>query len=122
MRSRARTARSQAEPKKAASMRCFSSKLHARARIFEAGLNAAQARNSPEWDSMRTVSPASPPPLAMAESNTQGWRRSSERSLPSFKRIVFIGYIVEAWSWRDDGVVELRSPMCGRGIAADGDV
>jgi hypothetical protein len=33
------------------------------------GLNAAQARNWPSCDSTRTVSPLSPPPLAMAIQN-----------------------------------------------------
>jgi hypothetical protein len=77
--------------KNAASIRRLSSKLQTRARIFEAGLKAAQARNCPAWDSTRTVSPASPPPRAMADSKIQGWRLSSERSLPSRNRMVFIG-------------------------------
>src|SRR5450830_1409580 len=76
--------------KKEASMRCASSKLQTRARILELGLNAAQPRNWPPWLSTRTVSPASPPPLAIAPSKIQGWRRSNERSLPSLSRIVFI--------------------------------
>ncbi len=71
-------------------MRCASSKLHTRARMRELGLNAAQARNWPSCDSTRTVSPLSPPPLAMADSKIQGWRRKSERSLPGRRRRVFI--------------------------------
>ena len=71
-------------------MRCASSKLHTRARMRDCGLNAAQARNWPSCDSTRTVSPLSPPPLAMALSKIQGWRRCSERSLPGLSRIVFI--------------------------------
>ncbi len=62
----------------------------------DAGLNAAQARNCPSCDSTRTVSPLSPPPLAMADSNIQGWRRCSERSLPCLKSKRFHPRIVQA--------------------------
>src|ERR1035437_9076031 len=79
---------------RAASMRWFSSKLQARARILDSGLKAAQARNSPACDSTRTVSPASAPPLAMADSKIQGCRRNRERSLPSRNRMVFMPPIV----------------------------
>jgi hypothetical protein len=79
--------------KKAASMRWASSKLQTRARILDAGLKAAQPRNWPAWLSTRTVSPASPPPLAMAPSKIQGWRRSKERSLPSRNRIIFMALL-----------------------------
>jgi len=72
-------------------MRWAESKLQARARILEAGLNAAQARNCPSADSTRTVSPGSPPPLAMADSKIQGWWRCRERSLPARSRMVFMG-------------------------------
>jgi len=92
----ARTELAQAAIKKLASMRCFSSKLQTRARILELGLNAAQPRNCPSAESTRTVSPLSPPPLAMADSKIQGWPRSSERSLPARSRMVFMGAIV-AW-------------------------
>ncbi len=101
-RARARIARAQAPAMKAASMRCPSSKLQARARMPDAGLKAAQHRNWPAADSTRTVSPASPPPRATAESNIQGWRRSSERSRPSFKRIVFMAVLSRACG-RGDG-------------------
>ena len=74
-------------------MRCASSKLQTRARIFELGLKAAQAKNLPSWDSTRTVSPLSAPPLAIADSKIQGWRRCRERSLPSRSRIVFMNPI-----------------------------
>src|ERR1035437_6918333 len=87
------TAHALAALKKAVSMRCLSSKLQTRARIFDAGLNAAQARKSPSNDSTRTVSPASAPPPAIADSKIHGWWRNSERSLPALKRIVFIGRI-----------------------------
>ena len=46
--------------------------------------------NVPAWDSTRTVSPGSAAPLAIADSKIQGWRRCSERSLPSRKRMVFM--------------------------------
>src|SRR3954469_3030220 len=71
-------------------MRWLSSKLQQRARMRDAGLNAAHARKAPSWESMRTVSPGSPPPLAMADSKTQGWRRCKERSLPGRKRTDFM--------------------------------
>ena len=86
-------------------MRCASSKLHTRARMRDAGLNAAQAKNCPSCDSTRTVSPLSPLPLAMALSKIQGWRRYSERSFPSLSRIVFI-----------PGIVRLRSPSTLRTV------
>ena len=76
--------------KKAASMRCASSKLQIRARILELGLKAAQPKKLPLWLSTRTVSPESAPPLAIALSNIHEWLRSAERSLPSLSRIVFI--------------------------------
>jgi GTP-binding protein len=53
--------------------------------------------NRDSIDSTRTVSPASAAPRAMADSKIQGWRRSSERSLPSFKRSVFMSRIVGAF-------------------------
>src|SRR3954468_21051675 len=87
---RARTAPFTAAWKNAGSMRWASSKLQQRARMREAGLKAAQARNAPSCDSIRTVSPASPPPLAMADSKIQGWRRCKERSLPGRKRTDFM--------------------------------
>jgi hypothetical protein len=77
--------------KKVASMRWFSSKLQTLARILDAGLQAAHPKNCPLADSTRTVSPPSPDPLAMADSNIQGWRRSNERSFPSRNRMVFMG-------------------------------
>ena len=55
-----------------------------------------------------------PPPLAMAESKIQGWRRSSERSLPSFSRIVFMRPIVRPV------VRAMRRWACQRTIAAQG--
>ena len=58
-------------------MRCFLSKLQTRARILELGLYAAHAKNWPSADSTRTVSPLSPPPLAIADSNIHGWWRFS---------------------------------------------
>src|SRR5450830_1037193 len=99
--------------KKEASMRCASSKLQTRARILEAGLNAAQARNWPSADSTRTVSPASAAPLAMADSKSHGWRRKSERSLPAFNWIVFMARIVgpnEAGLFRSLGA----APGCAK--------
>ena len=75
------------------SMRSASLKLQTRARIFEVGLNAAQPKNWPSWLSTRTVSPGSPAPVAMAPSKIQGWRRSKDRSLPSFSRIDFMGLL-----------------------------
>ena len=66
-------------------MRSASSKLQARRRIDESGLYAAQARKRPSLSSTRTVSPASALPPATLPSKTQGWRRSSERSLPGAK-------------------------------------
>jgi len=70
-------ARLSEHPNGATAMRALSESgapaaLQARARIFECGLKAAQARKRPSSASMRTVSPASPPPLAMADSKTQG--------------------------------------------------
>ena len=69
---RAAMARRTVVSKKAASMRWASSKLQARTRMRDAGLKAAQHKNRPSWPSTRTVSPASAPPLATADSNTQG--------------------------------------------------
>ena len=89
------TERATAASKNAASMRCFSSKLQALARILETGLKAAQAKNWPSADSTRTVSPLSAPPRATAPSNTQGWRRNKERSLPGLRRIDFMGSATE---------------------------
>src|SRR5437764_183782 len=57
---------------------------------------------SPATQPVRSASPSRPRelasdrsysfarPLAIAESKIHGWRRKSERSLPSFKRMVFI--------------------------------
>src|SRR6478736_6256424 len=89
-RARAAIASAQRFWRKSASMRSVSVKDQARARIFEAGLKAAQARKRPSWPSTRTVSPASAPPLATAESKIQGWRRSNDRSRPSRRRTTFI--------------------------------
>jgi hypothetical protein len=61
---------------------------------LELGLNAAQPKNCPSAESTRTVSPLSPPPLAIADSKIQGWRRNRERSLPARRRMVFMGAIV----------------------------
>src|SRR5450830_690949 len=107
------TALAQAAIKKEALMHCASSKLQTRARILEAGLNAAQARNWPSADSTRTVSPASAAPLAMADSKSHGWRRKSERSLPAFNWIVFMARIVgpnEAGLFRSLGA----APGCAK--------
>ncbi len=81
--------------KNAASMRSPSSKLHARRRIDESALYAAQARKRPALSSTRTVSPESALPPATLPSKIQGWRRSSERSLPGRMRTVFIGAILD---------------------------
>ena len=107
-------------------MRSASSKLQARTRIVELGLYAAQARKRPSCASTRTVSPGSALPLAMLPSNTHGWRRSSERSLPSrrrmrlhrpvasrvlaprgMRRVVDLGQVLE---------VELRVDLRGRDV------
>src|SRR3569832_1788941 len=69
---------------------------------------------------MRTVSPGSPPPLATAESNTQGCGRRSDRSLPSLRRIVFIGGILpakECWDVTKRLRVWAAAIMLGMGAA-----
>ena len=101
-------------------MRCASSKLQARARILELGLNAAQARNAPLSDSTRTVSPLSALPRAMADSKIQGWRRCNERSLPARNRMVFIDRhcaAVRATADSNAKQTKLSSPFSNEGAS-----